>query len=221
MLSSVVDGDDPGPRSDLVTTATLDAARAFSFHSPRPVAGTLRAPVAGGHAELRPLRSGEVEPLESVFAASSPASRQARYLAPMTRLPGAMRTALTTVDDVHHVAWLATVEGRAAGIARYVRTAPDTAELAFEVVDAHQGRGLGTVLLDVITTSAAAAGIERVRATVAASNERSRRLLASIGLALRPTGGLLEGEARLQLPSPARIDRPRALALLAQRAASR
>ena len=170
----------------------------------------------GGAAQLRPLHAGETEPLLAVFESLSPASRMDRYLVGVPRLPSAMLNALVAVDGHDHVAWLATVAGRPAGIARSIRVATDTAEVAFEVADAHQGRGLGTVLLDTVTTVAAAHGVRRVRATVLPTNAPSLRLLAQLGIPLTLRDGLLEGEGPLRLLDPARVDR-HAVVALAQR----
>lgn len=182
----------------------------FLFSSPLRQDGTSVATRLrdGSLADLRPLGPGEVDPLVAVFDGLSPASRSDRYLVGMHRLTGSMRTALAAVDGHRHVAWLASVDGRPAGIARFVRVGPCTAEIAFEVVDAHQGRGLGAVLLDTVTTVAAVSGIQRLQASVLPSNQRSRHLLARVGLRLGPGDGVLEGEGPLRLLDPPQVDRP-------------
>jgi GNAT superfamily N-acetyltransferase len=202
---------DPSRSVDGTTTeavmhdyVALEAARHRAAElTARLVTTTIR----GGTADLRPLDAGEVAPLAAVFAGLSPASRLDRYLTPVVRLTPSMVAALTAVDGTDHVAWLASVEGAPAGIGRFVRTAPDTAEVALEVVDAHQGRGLGAVLVDTVTTVAAAAGIRRVEATVGADNHASRRLVAAIGVRLRPDGPALSGTGPLRLMVPPRVDR--------------
>jgi RimJ/RimL family protein N-acetyltransferase len=123
-------------------------------------------------------------------------------------MPTSMVQALTAVDGHDHVAWLASVAGRPAGIGRYVRTAPCTAEIAFEVVDAWQGRGLGTVLVDVLTTVAAVSGIRTLEATVLPYNKPSLRLLEQVGLSFRASAGQLDGRGRLRLLDVPRVDRP-------------
>jgi GNAT superfamily N-acetyltransferase len=163
----------------------------------------------GSTAVLRPLGPGETGPLQAVFDGLSAQSRTDRYLVGVPRLTGSMATALTAVDDHRHIAWLATVDDRPAGIARAVRVGPATAELAFEVVDACQGVGLGAALVDALTTAGAVSGIDRVRATVHPSNHRSLHVLALVGLRLSPLDGLLEGESRLRLMERPRIDRTR------------
>ena len=173
------------------------------------VAGTR----AGHVAELRPLEQGEVDPLLAVFAGMSLASRADRYLVGLPSLPRSILDALTDVDGCDHAAWLASVGGQPVGTARYLRLEPGLAELAFEVADDYQGRGLGAVLLDAITTVACGQGVRRVRATVLASNMRSRRLVGRVGIRLRPGDGMLEGEGSLRLLDPPRVDRGAVLAL--------
>jgi RimJ/RimL family protein N-acetyltransferase len=169
--------------------------------------------ITGGHATLRPLQAGETAPLLSVFARMSPESRASRYLVGMPTLPPAVLTALADVDGCDHVAWLATVDGAPAGIARYVRIAPDSAELAFEVVDAEHGRGLGTALLDCVTTLAAANGIRQVQAAALATNTPSIVLMRRIGIPLTLVGDVVEGQGRLRLLRPARVPRSALLAV--------
>ena len=168
----------------------------------------VRVAVRGGTAVLRPLLPGDTETLDGVFDGLSAASRISRFMAPLPRLTAGMRRALVQVDGCAHVAWAAYVDGRPVGIARYVRTEPRTAEVAFEVADAHQGRGIGAALVDAVTTVAALNGVRRLSASVLPGNESSLRLLRRIGLHLRPHAGLLEGEASLVLMSTPRVDRP-------------
>ena len=174
----------------------------------------------GGTALLRPLAPGEVSVLESVFAGLSSRSRHQRFLVPMPRLPGSHRRALADVDGRRHVAWVALVAGEPVGICRYVRTAPDAAELAFEVVDDHQGRGIGSALVDAVATVACARGIRWLEASVAPGNRASEAMLARVGVELVLSDGLLEGRGELRLPHPSRVNRRAVLALAGQPASS-
>ena len=186
------------------------------FRAGAPAAPAGHVPVTlrdGGTALLRPLQPGETDPLLDVFEQLSAGSRASRYLVGMPRLPRPMVEALAAVDGCRHVAWLATVDGRAAGIARAVRTASATAEVAFEVADRHHGRGLGAALLDAVTTVAAARGVRRLEATALADNDASVHLLRRLGMGWVATDGLLEGCGTLRLLDPARVDRGAVLAL--------
>jgi RimJ/RimL family protein N-acetyltransferase len=167
----------------------------------------------GGTAALRPLHAGETDPLQAVFDGMSTASRQSRYLAGVNRLSSTTRDMLADIDGHDRVAWLATISGVPAGIGRYTRVAPDTAEVALEVVDAHQGRGLGYVLLDTVTTVARSNDVARVRATVHPANPASLKLLSRLGMRLRFSDGLMVGEVLLQPLDPARVDRSAVVAM--------
>ena len=171
----------------------------------------------GGDVRLRPLRHGESATLEAVFEGMSDEAREQRYLTGLRHLPPPMIRALTDVDGHDHVAWVARLAGRPVGIARYVVEEPGVAEIAFEVVDAHHGVGIGSVLVDTVTTVAAARGVRRLRALVHPGNRASLRLLGRVGVHLTVAGGLLEGEGPLRLLDPARVDRP-AVVDLASRA---
>ena len=170
----------------------------------------------GGVVVLRPLRPGEMEVLDSVFAGLSPQSRRWRYLVPTPRLTSSARRVLAEVDGRDHVAWVAMVEGRPVGICRSVRTSGDAAELAFEVVDAEQRRGIASVLVDAVTTVAHANGVVWLEASVAPGNEAAALLLSRLGMTLTLREGLFEGRARLRLMAPPRVDRRAVLRLAAQ-----
>jgi protein lysine acetyltransferase len=94
---------------------------------------------------------------------------------------------LVDVDYFDHFAWVALVadDPGEPGVAsaRYIRerTAPDTAEVAFSVVDDYQGRGLGTLLVGALAVAAAQNGVRRFRARVLAENEPMRAILRRAG----------------------------------------
>lgn len=191
-----------------------EATSPVALLGPEP-AGVRATLPGGGAVTLRPLRHGETEPLRSIFDGMSLDARVQRYLAGMPRLPDAMLTALADVDGVKHAAWLAIVGERPVGVARYIVVEPGVAELAFEVVDAHRGTGIGTLLLDAVTTVAAAHSVRRVRAALLPDNGPSRALVTKVGVRLFPSRSILEGEGPLRLLDPPRIDRRAVLALAA------
>ncbi len=167
----------------------------------------------GAVVSLRPLGNGELAPQRAVLESMSDQSRWQRFLAPVpTRLPASMERALASVDGLKHVAWVAEVGGQPVGLARYVEIASQTAEVAFEVADAHQGRGIGTLLLEAVLTVAHARGFTRISATVRPDNVASVKLLAKVGVTLRVVGGVLEGTSPFRLPCPPRLDHVAVLA---------
>ena len=197
-----------------MTSLMLPVPASYEPTSHRPAHDVVTVRLRGGRlVELRPLRHGERDALLAVFDGMSPESRALRYLTGMLRMPSATLDLLTDVDGDRHVAWLASAQGQPVGIARYVRDDAGIAEVAVEVVDDHQGLGIGSALVDAVTTVAAARGVDRVRALLSPDNEASRRLVTRIGVRLQVVDGLLEGEGRLRLLQPPRIDRQRVLAL--------
>ena len=197
-----------------MTSLMLPVPASYEPTSHRPAHDVVTVRLRGRRlVELRPLRHGERDALLAVFDGMSPESRALRYLTGMLRMPSATLDLLTDVDGDRHVAWLASAQGQPVGIARYVRDDAGIAEVAVEVVDDHQGLGIGSALVDAVTTVAAARGVDRVRALLSPDNEASRRLVTRIGIRLQVVDGLLEGEGRLRLLQPPRIDRQRVLAL--------
>jgi len=94
---------------------------------------------------------------------------------------------LIDVDYVDHFAW-AVLAADEAGVAsaRYIRErdAPDTAEVAFAVIDDYQGRGLGTLLLGALTVAARVNGVRRFRARLLSDNAAMRAVLRRAGARL-------------------------------------
>ena len=78
------------------------------------------------------------------------------------------------VDFVNHVVLLAVEKTndrpRIVGGARFIITEPGKAEVAFSVVDDHQGHGLGAVLMHHIAAIAREAGVRELFAEVLADN---------------------------------------------------
>lgn len=159
---------------------------------------------------LRPLRRGETAVVDTVFDGMSAHSRHLRFHGPRPRLTEAMRRALTDVDGVRHVALVteAVVDGtpEPIGIGRLVGIGDGTAEVAFSVVDAWHGRGVGRRLLVALRHRAIDLGFARIVAHVMVGNRAADRLLWSVlpeGSATR-TGMAFEFAA----PLPARPAAP-------------
>jgi len=162
---------------------------------------------------LRPLGRAETGPQLTVFEGMSGASRYQRFLTTMpSRVPAAIWTMMSGVDGHRHIAWLASVGDHPAAVARCIQVGSGVADIAIEVVDAYQQRGIGSVLLDAVITVAAAHGVRRLSAVVHPGNRASVRMLGHVGLRLRLVDGVLEGESELRLPDPPRVDRAKVLA---------
>ena len=89
------------------------------------------------------------------------------------------------IDFVDHVALVVEIdEGGAASIiggGRYVVVKPGEAEMAFIVVDAYQGQGIGAILARHLVGLARAAGLKQLSADVLPENRAMRRVLGKFG----------------------------------------
>jgi GNAT superfamily N-acetyltransferase len=105
----------------------------------------------GSQVLIRQVQPADAALLAEGFARLSARSRWMRYLAPKRELSPTELHYLTQIDHHHHEAIGAVdrADGRGVGVARFVKDAtdPQTADLAVTVIDAWQGRGLGTKLL--------------------------------------------------------------------------
>ena len=141
--------------------------------------------LAAEHLPIRRLARGERRPVLEVFAALSDRSRRRRFLGPKPTLRESELRHLVDVGCCGRQAVAATdrVTGAAVGIARYVRTGADpaTAEVAFEVVDEWQGKGVGRRLADELRAVAVAEGMRRLHATVASDNPAALALMRRLG----------------------------------------
>ena len=133
---------------------------------------------------LRPLRSGERNIVLEVFSGLSERSRRLRFLGSKPRLLSSDVDWLVDVGCCGREAVVAVDQGsgRTVGIARFVRdpAAPE-AEIAFEVVDDWQGRGIGRRLVTELRELALEQGILRFRAHVAHGNRAAAALVRGLG----------------------------------------
>ena len=139
----------------------------------------------GSEVVVRPIEPSDREQLEAEFERLSPESRYQRFLAPMPHLNAEMLDYLTEVDHHDHEALVAldSATGEGAGIARFVRLEgrPEVAEAAVTVADAWQGRGLGTLLLELLAGRAREEGVTHFTALMLAENTEMMELLERLG----------------------------------------
>jgi acetyl coenzyme A synthetase (ADP forming)-like protein len=163
-----------------VTDDTSLEARNYSAHE------VLRD---GGSIHIRGIRADDKERLLDHFRHMSQDSIYHRFFGLKHSLTEQDLVRFTEIDFVSHVALVATLrtggDERFIGVGRYVTTGPARAEVAFAVLDEHQGRGIGTVLLDHLGRVARAAGITEFQADVLGDNNRMLEVFAKSGFRVK------------------------------------
>src|SRR3954465_15443242 len=123
---------------------------------------------------VRGIEPGDKDLLLAAFERLSEHSRYRRFMSPMPTLPAALVASLTDVDHCDHEALIAVepASGRLTGVARYIRSrdGPAAAEVAVTVADDWHRRGVGRVLLELLTERARREGVERFTALMLAEN---------------------------------------------------
>jgi RimJ/RimL family protein N-acetyltransferase len=126
----------------------------------------------GGLAFVRPARAEDKAELAALHARMSDDSRYLRYFTARRRLPEAELLRALDLDGRRRMAFVAFVQGRMVAYACYAGDGGESAEVAFQVEDAQQGRGLGTLLLEQLAAYAHEQGLRRFTAAVLPHNRR-------------------------------------------------
>jgi acyl-CoA synthetase (NDP forming)/RimJ/RimL family protein N-acetyltransferase len=136
----------------------------------------------GGTVHLRPICPDDDEGLVGLMERSSDQTRYYRFFGPMKRLSDRDLHRFTHVDHVDRVAFVVLLGDQVVGVGRFDRyPGTDDAEVAFLIEDAHQGRGLGSVLLEHLAAAARERGIKRFVAEVLAQNSKMVRVFQDAG----------------------------------------
>ena len=156
----------------------------------------------GGTLRLRPPTSGDADALLAFFGTLSQRSLYLRYHGFPQVGPRLVESLVEPDWQERGVLLGALVDEsseRVVAVANYVRLRdPKFAEAAFAVADEHQGRGIGTRLLEQLAARAAAVGIERFVAYVLPDNRAMLGVFESAGFQL--TRELEGGEVEVQFP---------------------
>ncbi|QJW36944.1 GNAT family N-acetyltransferase [Cellulosimicrobium protaetiae] len=157
----------------------------------------------GTTTHVRPIRPEDADALQRFHVGQSERSTYLRFFAPMERLSERDLERFTRVDHVDRVALVAvrprdgaepheavagTTEGGGEdiiGVARFDRTGTSEAEVAFNIADSAQGRGLGSVLLEHVAAAARERGVRRFTAEVLPQNGKMLAVFREAGYDVR------------------------------------
>jgi acyl-CoA synthetase (NDP forming)/RimJ/RimL family protein N-acetyltransferase len=158
----------------------------------------------GGTVHLRPVRPDDAERVKAFHGRQSRESIYFRYFSPMPKLSARELDRLTKVDYVTRMAFVALLGDDVIGMASYdIWRSSNEAEVAFIVDDAHQGRGLATVLLEYLIVAARESGLEGLTAQVLPTNRRMLSVFHHAGFQVSSTfdEGVIEVRLGLE-PTP-------------------
>ncbi len=183
-----------------VTPAAADPAAADPAAADPPAPGYPRRWEAdvvasdGGIVHLRPILPTDADALMRFHESLSERTRYLRFFGPYPRISPKDLVRFTTVDHRARVAFICLLGDEIIAVGRYEglpgdggpggtegTEGPDSAEVAFVVRDEHQGRGLGSILLEHLAAAARENGLRRFEAEVLVENHTMVRVFRQAG----------------------------------------
>ena len=188
----------------------------------------------GSTAVLRPVSGQDAAGLVALHSRLSAETVRLRYFGAHPNLSEAEVARLVHQDGPDHLALVAERAGQLIGVAQYDRIpGSDVAEVAFVVDDAHQGLGLGTLLLEYLASEGRRFGFKRFAADTLFENQQMAQVFRTAGFTQRsrledgvvrvvmdisPTpealSALYERDRRAAARSMQRLLRPRSIAVI-------
>ena len=154
----------------------------------------------GTSAHLRQITPQDAPAIVAMHSRFSDRTRYLRYFSPYPRIPERDLRRFVTVDHHDREAFVVVSGDRILAVGRFDRLGPAAtdAEVAFVVEDAHQGRGIGPVLLEYLADAARQEGITRFVAEVLPANAVMLRVFADFGYQVRRQ--YADGVVHLEFP---------------------
>jgi acyl-CoA synthetase (NDP forming)/RimJ/RimL family protein N-acetyltransferase len=138
----------------------------------------------GSVGHVRPIRPDDADGLRIFHSHQSEESIYLRFFAPIRELSDRDVFRFTNVDNTDRVALVMTVRGAIIGIGRWDRIDRRSAEVAFNISDHYQGKGIGSVLLEHLAAIGQELGVEQFTAEVLPQNRRMLNVFKEAGYAV-------------------------------------
>ena len=139
----------------------------------------------GSLIDVRALRPEDETAMLAALEQTSAQSLQRRFFAMKRHFSDKERAFFLDVDLKNHVALVALAEDAGQKIVvaggRYIVFEPGRAEMAFMVVDAWQGRGIGSILMLRLVKIAREAGLQQLTAEVLPENAAMLKVFEKFG----------------------------------------
>lgn len=138
--------------------------------------------------EIRALRPDDRDEMLAAIGRTSTQSLRRRFFAPKKGFSEQEIAFFLNIDFENHVALVAQIDEdrypAIAGGGRYIVVRPGQAEIAFVVVDAYQGQGIGTLLMRHLALLARDAGVKELIAEVLPENAAMLKVFKKFGFRL-------------------------------------
>lgn len=138
----------------------------------------------GSVGHVRPITPDDADRLRAFHGRQSDESIYLRFFAPLRELSDRDVYRFTHVDNVDRVALVVTVRGDIVGVGRFDRIDATSAEVAFNISDHFQGRGIGSVLLEHLAVIGQEVGVTQFVAEVLPQNRRMLNVFQEAGYAV-------------------------------------
>jgi RimJ/RimL family protein N-acetyltransferase len=139
----------------------------------------------GRPVKIRALRPDDRAEMLAAIGRTSPQSLQRRFFAPKKGFSEREIAFFLNIDFENHVALVAQIDEDKrpviAGGGRYIVVQPGQAEIAFVVIDAYQGQGIGTILMRHLAVLARDAGLQELVAEVLPENTAMLKVFRKFG----------------------------------------
>ncbi|WP_425864387.1 GNAT family N-acetyltransferase [Arthrobacter sp. TWP1-1] len=136
----------------------------------------------GGTGHLRPMTAEDADAVQAFHMSQSQNSIYMRFFTYKSKLTAKELRRFTELDYSNRVAFVITRGAEIIGIGRYDRLDdPTEAEVAFNVSDSNQGRGLGSILLEHLAAAAREKGIDKFSAEVLPENRKMIQVFSEAG----------------------------------------
>lgn len=145
---------------------------------------------------------------DEAFQELSAESRHLRFFTAVRELPESVRERLADVDGFRNAAVVAFdaslarpdhPDGKPIGVARWMASPEGPPELSVTVVDAYQGMGVGTRLMDSLLALARKRGVRRIIADVLRENTGMRTLINRYRAVIQRSGDPLVVRYRIDV----------------------
>jgi RimJ/RimL family protein N-acetyltransferase len=139
----------------------------------------------GRPVEIRALRPEDKSEMLAAVGRTSTQSLRRRFFVPKKGFSEQEIAFFLNIDFANHVALVAEIDQDGhpaiAGSGRYIVVRPGQAEIAFMVVDAYQGQGIGTILMRHLAALARSAGLNELIAEVLPENTAMLKVFGRFG----------------------------------------